>query len=322
MRFAARIYLQRSGDYLFVQSGRDVFKLNVANGTKSRLFRMPEHEILMASFGSDFLAAVDDRFDRNNMRIIGSDGISTAWESNSIESIVEVTPSAVVAVTAGRKYDDGKKKSYHLENAYLRSFDRKNGNIRWSMPLASAGVGSTPALQVHNFVAVVDRLASYDPSVGDSQLVVLQADTGAVLSKRIGRFVDLWPFEGSLGVLERARTGADEAEFYVCQLPECEQTNPVSLSAKEILKVRLYKDYIITAGIYDAACFERTTGKRLWEKGQLEWSEPFDDQMIVTKFSRRDQSARIVSVDLQTGQEQVLFSRKVTPRDRASVKPW
>jgi hypothetical protein len=44
--------------------------------------------------------------------------------------------------------------------------------------------------------------------------------------------------------------------------------------------------------------------------------------MIVTKFSRRDQSARIVSVDLQTGQEQVLFSRKVTPRDRASVKPW
>jgi hypothetical protein len=216
MRFAARIYLQRSGDYLFVQSGRDVFKLNVANGTKSRLFRMPEHEILMASFGSDFLAAVDDRFDRNNMRIIGSDGISTAWESNSIESIVEVTPSAVVAVTAGRKYDDGKKKSYHLENAYLRSFDRKNGNIRWSMPLASAGVGSTPALQVHNFVAVVDRLASYDPSVGDSQLVVLQADTGAVLSKRIGRFVDLWPFEGSLGVLERARTGADEAEFYVC----------------------------------------------------------------------------------------------------------
>jgi hypothetical protein len=153
-------------------------------------------------------------------------------------------------------------------------------------------------------------------------LLILQADTGAVLSKRSGNFVDLWPLDDALGVLERGRTAADEAEFYVCEFPECAKKSPVSLSAREILSVRLYKDYIITAGIYDAACFERATGKRLWEKGQLEWSQPFDNQMIVTNFSRADQNARVVSVDLRTGQEHVLFSRKVTPHDRISFRPW
>jgi hypothetical protein len=91
-----------------------------------------------------------------------------------------------------------------------------------------------------------------------------------VLSKRDGKFTDLWPLEDSLAVLERG-SGAAEAEFHVCKLPDCPKESPISLSAKEILKVRLYGEYFITAGIYDSARFERATGKRLWEKGQLEW---------------------------------------------------
>lgn len=318
--FSARVFLLRSDDQLFVQSGRAVYRLNVSNGTRSEVLRMAKHETLIADAGINFLAAADDRFGHDHVRVISPVDHSTAWESSSMESIVQVTPSTVVAVSADRKYDR-KRKSYELENGNLRGFNRKNGQIRWSMFLNDTGVGSVISAQVGSFLAVVDRLRKYDSSSGDSLLLILNPDTGAVLLKHHGNFTDLWPLADSLAVLERG-SGAAEAEFYICKLPDCAKENPISLSAKEILRVRLYGEYIITAGIYDAACFERATGKRLWEKGQLEWSEPFDDDMVVTDFSPTDQTARIVAVELRSGQEHVLFSRRVTPHDKASFRPW
>lgn len=318
-RFPTRVFLQRSDDQLLVQSGRSVYRLNLSNGARYEVFRMPDQEILIAEIGTNFVATADRRFEHNHLRILNPIDHSTMWDSSSIEEIVEVTPSTVVAVTADRKYE-GKAKSYHLENGNLRGFDRSTGQTRWSMPLNSVGVGSVVSARVDGFLALVDSLRSYDPKIDDSRLLILSPDTGAVVSKRDGNFMDLWPLENSLGVLERG-SGATEAQFYVCKLPDCAKESPITLSAKEILRVRLYGQYIITAGIYDSACFARATGKRLWEKGQLEWSQPFDDEMIVTDFSTADQTARIVAVELQSGQEHILFSRKVTGHDRLVFRP-
>jgi len=320
MAFPAPIFEQRSDEEFLVQSERHVYKVDVANGTKSQVFVMPENEVLIAGFAKNFLAAADHRFDHNHLRIINPPDFWTAWESSSIESIIAVTPSTVIAVSAERKYEH-KETSYHLENGALRGFDRKSGEIRWSIRLTDGSTGELVSAQVGSFIAVVEPLRRYDPQTGAKRLVILNPDTGVVLSKRDGNFTDLWPLEDSLGVLERSN-GAAEAEFYVCKLPECAKESPISLVTKEILRGRLYADYIITAGIYDSACFERATGKRLWEKGQLEWSEPFDDEMIVTDFSLRDRTARIVGIDLGTGQEHVLFSRTVTDHDKASFSPW
>ena len=116
---------------------------------------MPKDEILIAEFGTNFLGAADKRFNHNHVRIISPVDHSTVWESSSIEEIVQVTPSTVVAVTADRKYE--LNQSYHLENENLRGFDRKDGQIRWSMPLG-ADLGSVAFAQVGVFLAVVDRL--------------------------------------------------------------------------------------------------------------------------------------------------------------------
>lgn len=318
--FPTRVFLQRSDDQLLVQSGRAVYRLNVSKGTRSQVFRMPEQEILIAEIGTNFLAATDKRFGHKHVRIISPVDHSTAWESSSIEEIVQVTPSTVVAVTADRKYES-KQKGYHLENGQLHGFDRKSGQMRWSMPVSDTGAGSVVSAESGAFLAIIDRLRKYDPAIGDSQLLILNPDTGSVLSQRDGNFMDLWPLEDSLGVLERG-SGAVEAQFYVCKPPDCAKENPISLSAKEILRVRLYREYVVTAGIYDSSCFDRATGTRLWEKGQLEWSQPFNDEMVVTDFSPSDQTARIVAVDLRSGQEHVLFSRKVTRHDKASFRPW
>jgi len=318
--FPSRVLLQRSDDQLFAQLGRDVYTLNVSDGTKSIALQMPEQEILIADVDANFLAAADSRFDHNHVRIISPADHSTAWESSSIESIVAVTASTVIAVTAERKYED-KQKSYHLEDGYLRGFDRKDGRMRWSIALGEASAGSIPSAQAGGFLAVIERLRNYDSRIGSAQLLILNPDTGAVLSTHTGNFTDLWPLTDSIGVLESG-SGAAEAEFYVCKLPDCGRESSVLLSAKEILKVRLYGEYILTAGIYDSACFERATGRRLWEKGQLEWSEPFDDEMVVTYFSPTDQTARIVAVHLPDGREHVLFIRKVTRHDRAGFRPW
>ena len=94
--FPARAFLQRSDDQLLVQSGRRVYRLDVSNGTRSLVLRMPKNETLIADLGIDFMAAADSRFDHNRVRVINPADHSSAWESSTMESIVQVTPSTVV----------------------------------------------------------------------------------------------------------------------------------------------------------------------------------------------------------------------------------
>jgi outer membrane protein assembly factor BamB len=319
LAFSRRIFEQRTEDDGFlVQSGQDVYWIDASTGQKSGLRIMPENELLIVGFDKSFLAAADSRFDHKHIRFINSADGSTLWESDKIESLVDVTPSTIIAEAADRKYDD-KDRSYQREREAICGFDRKTGLEKWSLPLSWPAVTS---MRVGKYLVVVDMIRMFSlPPGHDRKLIILNPDTGEVLSQREGNFDDLWPLDDSMAVFEGIR-GTTQSEFYLCTLPSCAKGSSISLFAREILTVRLYGNYIITAGLYDSACFSRSTGKRLWEKGSLEWSEPFDDQMIVTDYARHDRAARIVSIDLATGKERVLFSRTVTEHDRADFKPW
>src|SRR5260370_16539390 len=107
-------------------------------------------------------------------------------------------------------------------------------------------------------------------------------------------------------VLEDA-DGHGQARLYTCSLPECGRNPGLLLSAKEILRFRVHGDYILTWGIYDSACFSRATGRRLWQKGQIDWSEPFGSEMIAADFSSKGSKARIFSTNLHTGAPHFLF---------------
>ena len=318
LAFSGRIFEQiTEDDQLFAQSNCDVYQIDVTTGQKSELRTMPENEILIMGFDKSFLAAGDSRFDHKRIRFINPADNSTLWESDKIESLADVTPSTVIAETADRIYED-KNRSYRREHEALCGFDRKTGQAKWSLPLNWPAADSVRA---GKYLAVVDMLRILSVPPGhDSKLTILNPDTGDVLSQREGNFRDLWPLDDSMAVFE-ATGGPTEAELYVCTLPSCAKGPSILLSAREILKGRMYGDYVITAGFYDSACFARATGKRLWEKGQLEWSQPFDNEMIVTDYSRHNRAARILSIDLATGNQRVLFSRIVTDHDRASFKP-
>ena len=156
---------------------------------------------------------------------------------------------------------------------------------------------------------------------GSTQLLILNPETGPVLYRLKGEFSDLSASGDSLMVLEEAG-GPGQARLYSCSLPECGRNPGLLLSAKEILRFHVHGDYILTWGIYDSACFSRATGKRLWQKGQIDWSEPFGSEMIAANFSSKGSKARIVSINLQTGAERVLFVRRVTKKDKTSFRPF
>jgi hypothetical protein len=50
------VFLQRSDDQLLAQVGRDVYALNVSNGTRSKAFQVANQEILIADADNSFLA--------------------------------------------------------------------------------------------------------------------------------------------------------------------------------------------------------------------------------------------------------------------------
>jgi len=275
---------------------------------------MPEFQLLMIdSSDKSFMYAVDSRLDHHRVQILEPSHHTALWESSTIESITHITPATVVAVKAERVMEgDAAHRGYHFERAGLSGYDRLDGHIRWSIPLAEAQLGIVRSAAIGKFLAVIDGLFS-------PQLLVLNPDTGEVLSRRRGKFLDLWVSDDSLAILESG-VSPGKAKLYSCSLPDCGSAPHLVLSAKEILRFRMYRDYVITAGIYDSACFVRSTGKRLWRKGQIEWSKPFGTEMVVTSSKRK--LARIVSIDLHSGAEHVLFAQRVTKKDSASFAPW
>jgi hypothetical protein len=178
----------------------------------------------------------------------------------------------------------------------------------------------TSAASEH-FLVVVERLRIIENGTGSTQLLILNPETGAVRYRLKGEFDDLSASGDYLMVLEGAG-GPGQARLYTCSLPECGRNPGLLLTAKEILRFQVHGDYILTWGIYDAACFSRTTGKRLWQKGQIDWSEPFGSEMIAADFSFKGSTARIVSINLQTGAERVLFARRVTKKDKTLFRPF
>ena len=314
LNFRGRVVEQRwKSDSMLVQSGRQVFQIDVERGTKSDLVTMPQFQLLEVDPDDSFVFAVDSRFDHRSMKILDPLRYTTTWESSAIESITRVTPTTIVAITADREIE--KHSGYRLKNAALRGYDRANGQVRWSLPLANSQAGEVISAFSEDHLVIIDGFHS-------PRLLVLNPETGAILSIQSGNFLNLWISGDTLTLLENgAHPG--EAVLYDCKLPQCaDKSAKVAVSAKEILTFRVYRDYVITAGIYDSACFLRSGGKRLWQKGQLEWSEPFDDEMVATDFSSKDQAARLFSINLQTGEERVLFVRKVTEKDRKAFGTW
>jgi len=57
--------------------------------------------------------------------------------------------------------------------------------------------------------------------------------------------------------------------LHFATLPNLKDARTLKLVAKEILRFWLPGDFVLTAGIYDTACFDRKTGERYWEKGAL-----------------------------------------------------
>ena len=320
IQFPERINVQRWDDTnVLVQTGQQVLQIDVREGAQSKLVTMPKSQYLSVD-GDDhsLLIATDTRFDHHRVQILDPANYNPIWESSNIESVIDFTPDIVIAVTAERLI--GPHDSYQLKNAALCGFTRSDGTVRWSVPLEDAYL-DTSAVSDH-FLVIVERLREYEGGSGSEQLQVLNPETGAILSQLRGEFDDLSASGDSLTVLEGTSGGPGEARLFKCMLPNCAKGPGILLRAKEILRFQSYEDYVLTWGVYDAACFSRITGERLWQKGQIDWTAPFDGRMVAADYDRKKSSARIISIDLKTGAQSVLFEQRVTKNDKASFRPF
>jgi hypothetical protein len=321
IQFPEEIGVQRWDDaYVLVQSGEDVFQIDVRQGAQSKLVTMPKFEYLSVD-GHDhsFRTATDARFDHHHVQILDPANYKPIWESSIIESVIQVTPAMVIAVTAERLI--GPRGSYQTRNAAVRGYNRSDGRILWSIPLSKDDDALVMSAISDHFLTIVERLRVHEDS-GSEQLRVLNPETGAILAEMRGEFDDLSASGDSLTVLEGTSGVPGEARLYTCMLPNCAKGPGILLRAKEMLRFQTHGNYILTWGIYHAACFSRITGERLWQKGQLDWTAPLGTRMVAADYDRKKSSARIISIDLQSGTESVLFEQRVTKKDKASFRPF
>lgn len=313
LSFSERIQPQRlDAASVVIQEGRSVFQIDVVSGKKSLYRRVPKNARFEVDSDLGITYLWDSRPNHRETLVLAGDGRTPRWTTRNVEAIEHVTSTTIVALKTVRQ--ERADSSFTITGATLVGLDRDSGEVRWSLSPPGSPPEFLRSVAVGGNLAVLSGLFA-------ATLLVLNPDTGQVLSSRTGRFTDLAEAGSRLAVLEEGE-GPGDAGLSFCELPECAPGKAVALKAKEILQFRLHGDYVITAGIYDMACFSRSTAKRLWQKGQMEWSIPFEDSMIVTDFEAQSHTSRIVSIRLSDGTETVLFARPVTKRDENEFLPW
>jgi len=79
---------------------------------------------------------------------------------------------------------------------------------------------------------------------------------------------------------------------------------------------------VLTAGIYDTACFDRKTGARYWEKGAIGQWIRFGDSMLAADSVDNGKRARLITIGLRDGAVHELYSEPVSDSDRKDFRPW
>src|SRR5436309_771503 len=115
IRFPGRVNVNRwDENTLLVQSGQQVFQIDVRQGAQSKLITMPKYQYLGAdALDHSFFMAIDSRFDHYRVQILDPTSHAPIWESSAIENILHLTPDLVVAVTAERVIE---RHGYSLRN--------------------------------------------------------------------------------------------------------------------------------------------------------------------------------------------------------------
>ena len=309
-------------DSLYVQQGTALYQVSLSAGTLSPLGTLPPHQLLGWLPAEGLATSVDDRFGVRSFRMLDPKSLALAWETDSLESVVDIIQDTVVGVRAQRSYEKDRH-SYTLSNATLVGLNRQNGALKWEIPLLNRQASSARAARAGSLLVVID-----DPFTG-GRLFCLDPGDGRILSSLAGgddwstsrNFLDV-AIDGSEVVYLDSGHASSDAVLHFASLPDLQDTRTLRLVSKEILRFWLQSDFVLTAGIYDTACFDRKTGARYWEKGAIgQWTR-FGDTMLATDSADEGKRARVITIGLRDGTVHELYSEPVGDPDRKGFRPW
>ena len=308
-------------DSLYVQDGAALHQVNLSAGALSPLGTLPAHQRVGWLPSEGLATSVDDRFDVRSFRMLDPKSLALIWETDSLESVVDIIQDTVVGVRAKRSYEKGE--GYTLSNATLVGLNRRNGALRWEIPLLNHQASSVRAVRAGSLLVVID-----DPFTG-GRLFCVDPGDGKILSSLAGgddwstgrNFLDV-SIDGSEVVYLDSGHASSDAVLHFATLPDLKDTRTLRLVSKEILRFWLQGDFVLTAGIYDTACFDRKTGARYWEKGAIGQWVRLGDSMLATDSVDEGKRARVITIALRDGAVHELYSEPVGDKDRKDFRPW
>jgi PQQ-like domain len=306
---------------LYVQDGTALLKVGLSAGILSPLGTLPAHQLLGWLPSEGLASSVDDRFDVRSFRMLDPKSLAPIWKTDNLESVVDIVQDTLVGVRAKRSYEKGGQ-GYSLSNATLVGLDRRSGALRWKVPLLNDQASSVSTARAGSLLVVID-----DPFSG-GRLFCLDPRDGRILSSLAagdesgGRtFLEVSMDGPDVAYLESGDATSD-AVLHFATLPDLKDTRTLKLVAKEILRFWLQGDFVLTAGIYDTASFDRKTGERYWEKGALGQWVGSGDRMLATDRTQDGNRARVITIGLRDGAVRELYSEAVSEQDRKDFSPW
>ena len=293
---------------LLVQEESTVLLVRVADGRSEELFKIPEHQIFVRDSQNGIEYLTDRRFEVNALQLLEPATRRPLWKRGDIETIIGAWADLIVVVTARRTYDAGHQ-SYTTGDAAIEAVERESGRTRWRVVLKDEQAVGVEGIVTAECVVAIDRA----PGGG---LLCIDAVSGRIVGRRdnptdfgLLDYPDVVADSGGIAFLEGgSRDG--EAFLRFASVPSFSVRESVRLVDGEMFQVTLHDVYVITRGLYSAAAFERRTGRRLWERGQVGDWRVLDRRILFSDYDRRRRHARIGVLEIATGRERIILRER------------
>lgn len=289
--------------HLSVQEYNTVLRLRVTDGAVEKLFDVPEHQRFVRDRTNGLVYLIGQRFERNTFQLLDPDSRRPMWRREDIESILHVEQDFLIVATATREYD-ANRRSFSTHDVSVTGLDRRAGEVRWRVALNNNSV-FVRAVAVSACLVVIDEGAG-------GGLVCIDPASGRILGRRAHSttwglsYPDVVAEGDQVAFLESTTSGG-ETFLRFASVPSFEVTESLRLGGNEPT-LSLHGNHVFIKGLYRAACFDRHTGDRRWQRALVgEW-KLLDDRILLSDYDRRRKRARLVMLDVASGSARVILS--------------
>jgi hypothetical protein len=300
--------VERQDGKLWILTGNAVSILNIVDGSLQPQFTVPNVSWLRYERKADILfgaPAKNDFREQTGLTVFQAATGAVLFSVEQGEAIAYADSDIIVVASGERKNVD---QGYTYARGWIEGFRPSNRKQEWRAELTGRPDPYHSVARVRNWLVFEDGTDWLLVDLNDGQIRRALIEKGSDVFGPSGLREENGHLAFTTGQLNMKNFSRSEHTISVVSIPDLKVISQKKVEVIEAVHSEKWGEFLITDALYRTACF-RQDGTKIWEHFQMHRTSPIDGVIYFSDYS--EGRARIGSIEVATGKENILFSEAV-----------